>query len=97
MHFANPFALQGHWFKGNLHTHSTASDGLLTPEEVIDWYRSRGYHFLALTDHRVLSEARSVADDFILLSGIEADGIDPAIGLYHLIGLGFERPPDLSC
>ena len=97
MHFANPFALQGHWFKGNLHTHSTGSDGQLTPEEIIDWYRSRGYHFLALTNHRVLSEARSVAEDFILLSGIEADGIDPAIGLYHLIGLGFERPPDLSC
>jgi hypothetical protein len=96
MHFANPFALPGHWFKGNLHTHSTGSDGQLTPEEVIGWYRSRGYHFLALTDHRVLSDARSVADDFILLSGIEADGIDPTIGLYHLIGLGFKRAPDLS-
>ena len=95
-HFANPFAQPGQWFKGNLHTHSTTSDGQLTPDEVVDWYRSRGYHFLALTDHRIPSEARSVAEDFILLSGIEIDGIDPTVGLFHVIGLGFERAPDLS-
>jgi hypothetical protein len=95
-HFANPFALSGKWFKGNLHTHSTTSDGQLTPDEVVDWYRSRGYHFLALTDHRIPSEARSIAEDFILLSGIEIDGIDPTVGLFHVIGLGFERAPDLS-
>jgi predicted metal-dependent phosphoesterase TrpH len=95
-HFANPFALPGKWFKGNLHTHSTTSDGQLTPDEVVDWYRSRGYHFLALTEHRISSEARSVAEDFILLSGIEMDGIDPTVGLFHVIGLGFERMPDLS-
>ena len=71
MDFANPFALPGYWFKGCLHVHSTASDGCLTPEEVIDWYRSRGYHFLALTDHGVLSEAQSLGDGFITLSGIE--------------------------
>ena len=97
MHFANPFALSGQWFKGNLHAHSTNSDGQLTPEEVIEWYRSRGYHFLALTDHRVPSETWSVAEDFITLSGIEMDGIDPTVGIFHLIGLGFKRAPDLSC
>jgi len=96
IHFSNPFALPGQWFKGNLHTHSTSSDGVLSPDEVVDWYRGRGYHFLALTDHRVPSEARSVAEDFILLSGIEMDGIDPDIGLFHLIGLGFEGALDLS-
>ena len=95
-HFANPFALPGQWFKGNLHTHSTTSDGQLTPDEVVDWYRSRGYHFLALTDHRIPSEARPVAEDFIMLSGIELDGIDPTVGLFHVIGVGFERTPDLS-
>lgn len=96
-HFANPYVQPGQWFKGNLHTHSTNSDGQLTPDEVIDWYRSRGYHFLALTEHRVPSEARPVAEDFILLSGIELDGMDPAVGLFHLLGLGFNQAPDLSC
>ena len=32
MHFANPFARPGQWFKGNLHIHSTVSDGERTPE-----------------------------------------------------------------
>ena len=36
------------WFRGNLHTHSTVSDGLKTPDEVIRIYRNEGYDFLAL-------------------------------------------------
>lgn len=96
IHFADPFSLPGQWFKGNLHAHSTNSDGQLRPEQVIQWYRSRGYHFLALTEHRVLTEAREVAEDFILLSGVEMDGIDPTAGNYHLVGLGLKRAPDLS-
>ncbi len=44
------------WWKGNLHTHSLWSDGDQFPEMIADWYRERGYHFLALTDHNVLSE-----------------------------------------
>ncbi len=44
------------WWKGNLHTHSLWSDGDQFPEMIADWYRERDYHFLALTDHNVLSE-----------------------------------------
>ncbi|MCG8650976.1 MAG: hypothetical protein MI861_14145, partial [Pirellulales bacterium] len=44
------------WWKGNLHTHSLWSDGDDFPEMIGDWYRQRGYNFLALTDHNVLSE-----------------------------------------
>ncbi len=44
------------WWKGNLHTHSLWSDGDQFPEMIADWYREQGYHFLALTDHNVLSE-----------------------------------------
>ncbi len=44
------------WFKGNLHTHSLWSDGNNYPEMIVDWYRENGYHFLALSDHNVLSE-----------------------------------------
>lgn len=43
------------WWKGNLHTHSLWSDGDQFPEMIADWYRERDYHFLALTDHNVLS------------------------------------------
>jgi hypothetical protein len=90
MHHENPFAGPGQWYKGCLHVHSTASDGDLSPEEVLDWYHSRGYNFLALTDHNVPSEARSVDESWITLAGIEVDGVDAAAGLYHLVGLGFE-------
>lgn len=44
----------GDWYKGNTHTHSLWSDGNDFPEMIIDWYKSRGYDFLALTDHNVL-------------------------------------------
>ncbi len=42
------------WLKGNLHTHSLWSDGDDFPEMIIDWYKTNGYHFLALSDHNVL-------------------------------------------
>ncbi len=44
------------WYKGNLHTHSFWSDGDDFPEMIADWYKQKGYHFLALSDHNVLSE-----------------------------------------
>ena len=46
----------GRWWKGNLHTHSLWSDGDGFPEMIADWYRERGYHFLALTDHNVMPD-----------------------------------------
>lgn len=42
------------WFRGNLHTHTTRSDGSRPPEDVIADYESRGYDFLAISDHDVL-------------------------------------------
>jgi hypothetical protein len=44
------------WWKGNLHTHTLWSDGNQFPEMAADWYRTRGYHFLALSDHNVLKQ-----------------------------------------
>jgi len=44
------------WFKGNLHTHSYWSDGDEFPEVVMDWYKSNGYDFIALSDHNTLAK-----------------------------------------
>jgi hypothetical protein len=93
---ASPFARSGRWFKGQLHVHSTVSDGGLSPESVLNWYRNQGYHFVALTDHDMLSKSQTIADDFITLSGIEVQGIDPTAGLFHLVGLGMQKPPELG-
>lgn len=46
------------WWKGNLHTHTLWSDGDDFPEMVAQWYRDHGYHFLALSDHNVLSQGQ---------------------------------------
>jgi predicted metal-dependent phosphoesterase TrpH len=44
------------YLKGNLHTHSLWSDGDDFPEMIADWYRTKGYDFLALTEHNVFAE-----------------------------------------
>jgi len=49
-----PAAAQSKWFKGNTHTHTLWSDGNDFAEMVIDWYKQRGYDFLALSDHNIL-------------------------------------------
>lgn len=41
----------GQWLRGNLHTHTTHSDGQRPPQEVIDDYAQRGYDFLMISDH----------------------------------------------
>ena len=47
---------EARWLKGTLHTHSLWSDGDDYPEMIVDWYRSHGYQFLALSDHNVIQE-----------------------------------------
>ncbi|MBC7255191.1 MAG: CehA/McbA family metallohydrolase [Chloroflexi bacterium] len=86
-----PFGLTGSWFKGNLHTHTTQSDGELDPEEAIAWYRAHGYDFVAITDHWVYTRGRRIGQDFITLSGAELHGEG-----YHLLALGLISLPDRS-
>lgn len=51
-----PFVHAQNWYKGNLHTHSYWSDGDEFPEMVMDWYKTHGYQFVALSDHNTLAE-----------------------------------------
>ena len=46
----NPFTVRGNWYKANLHTHTTVSDGALSPAERVEQYREAGYSVLAITD-----------------------------------------------
>jgi acetyl esterase/lipase len=39
------------WYKGNTHAHSLWDNGDALPELAAEWYRSRGYDFVALSDH----------------------------------------------
>jgi hypothetical protein len=47
-----------YWWKGNLHTHSLWSDGDQFPEVITQWYYEHGYHFLAMSDHNILSQGK---------------------------------------
>lgn len=61
--------------RGNLHVHSTRSDGGRTPEELVQLYRDANYDFLAFTDHQVFSNASSLSSrTFLCLDGIEIHG-----------------------
>lgn len=51
----SPGSKSTRWYKGNLHTHTYWSDGDEFPEMVLDWYKSSGYDFVALSDHNTLA------------------------------------------
>lgn len=56
------------WYKGNLHTHSYWSDGDEFPEVILDWYKARGYQFLALSDHNTVAREekwKTISEDSI--------------------------------
>ena len=79
-----------HFYKANLHTHSTISDGKLTPEEVKEAYKALGYQILCLTDHNTTANHSDMNEpDFLMLTGVEINVNAPnkdAIGgqTYHL-------------
>jgi len=97
----NPFTAPGRWYRGNLHTHTTKSDGRMSPEEVTAWYAAHGYDFLSLTEHRFRLDPEPYRrDELLLIPGIELDGHDRSRGLYHVVGLGVDNsiqcPPGLG-
>ncbi len=42
-------------YKANLHTHSTISDGSMSPQAVVDLYHQNDYTILSITDHNNVS------------------------------------------
>lgn len=104
------FTAPGRFWRGNLHTHSNVSDGVLPPEEVCRRYRAEGYDFLALTDHLVgiygypIVDTRAFrAEGFTTILGAELHSGPMANGeLWHILAVGlpedFARPkaPDFG-
>jgi 3',5'-nucleoside bisphosphate phosphatase len=78
----------------DLHCHSTISDGLLTPTQLVEHAAARGVDMLALTDHddvAGLEEARRVAADkgIIFVNGVEVSASWRGQTL-HIVGLGID-------
>jgi predicted metal-dependent phosphoesterase TrpH len=78
----------------DLHTHSTASDGLLAPEAVAARARARGVGGLALTDHDSLAglaraRQQAAAEGMLFINGVEIS-IEWRETPIHIVGLGFD-------
>ena len=86
----NPFLKPGHWYKGALHLHTTRSDGRLTPAQSVQAHRDHGYHFMAATDHNVITDCSPFAGDgFLTIPGIEVSQGRNELGQsYHLVVVG---------
>lgn len=54
------------FYKGNMHCHTTISDGNFTPEQIKELYKSNGYSFVAFTDHEVTVNHSDLDDDDFL-------------------------------
>lgn len=75
---------RAHWYKGNLHTHTTNSDGDLSPSEMVKEYVKCGYDFLCVTDHAIRTEVEEIEKGDILLLGGEEIGTKES---YHLVAI----------
>lgn len=62
----------GNFYKANLHTHTTFSDGSLTPEEIKRRYMEKGYSVVAYTDYQYMIPHNELTDEnFLALTGVE--------------------------
>lgn len=91
-----PFSTPGRFWRGNLHTHSTLSDGALAPQDVVDAYKKAGYDFMQLSEHFIQHFNWPVADtrafrsnSFTTLIGAELHAPETAVGeLWHIVAAG---------
>ena len=64
-------------YKANMHCHTNLSDGKLSPEEVKEAYKAKGYSVVAYTDHDALIPHPELRDkDFLPLNGFEAEFLE---------------------
>lgn len=87
-----PTSPPARWAKGNLHTHTTRSDGDLAPEHVAEWYSAHGYDFLVLSDHDHLTVLEAPASEQrkwpLLVRGQEVTSRSVSV---HVNGYGLGR------
>jgi len=91
-----PFGRPGRFYRGNLHTHSTNSDGKHAPEEVCRMYKEAGYDFISLSEHFMehfgypISDTRHLRDEtFTTLIAAELhQGKMKNDDLWHVLAVG---------
>jgi hypothetical protein len=97
------FSRPDHFYRGNIHTHSTRSDGTHDAQAVCNAYREQGYDFLVMTDHFRAAYDFPITDttpyrtsDFTTIIGAELHAPMTEVGeIWHIksIGLPFDFEP----
>lgn len=93
------FSSSGRFWRGNLHGHSTVSDGALSPEEVCQRYKAEGYDFICLSDHFMERFGFTIADTtayrsnaFTTLIGAEIHAPETSRGQHwHILAVGLPQ------
>jgi hypothetical protein len=90
----------------DLHIHSTASDGTLTPAEIIALARRLGLGAISITDHDSIAGSREavlggIPEDLGFLTGVEISAEPPpsypGAGSIHILGYGMRLDdPELN-
>lgn len=91
-----PYADSPNFYKGNMHTHGTNSDGSHPTEYVCDAYREAGYDFLVMTDHFMerysfpVTDSRPYRKDgFTTIIGAELHAPETEVGeTWHIKAIG---------
>ena len=81
----------------DLHTHTTASDGAMTPSELVSFSKKNSVEYLAITDHDTISglaEGRRAGEKFgvSVINGVELSA-DYKREL-HILGLFIDEPDE---
>ena len=103
-----PFGLGHSFYRGNLHGHSTHSDGVFSAQAVVQAYADLGYDFTCLSDHLWIDNnyaAKSVyvgrahnRKNFITLTSAELHCYGKKYtqdGVWHIVANGL--PTDFAC
>lgn len=78
----------------DFHLHSTKSDGMKSPEEVINEAKRCGIGIVALTDHNIvtdISDLRKNNPDIKIITGCEFSCLYKGTKEIHVVGLGFDK------
>lgn len=82
----NPYSPKANVYKGQMHCHSTGSDGADTPTALVTFYKNAGYHFVSITDHDVATPDPGVSG-VLFIPGVEITvgvGLDCHVPVYNV-------------
>lgn len=80
---------------GDLHLHSSGSDGQESPDFIVAQYRKSGYDFISLADHHTMEPSLKLIEAFrdleMGLSLYPAEEVHPPENAIHMLNFGGDR------